>query len=146
VAAFREATKGGIKVGNSSLGPGGRWDSQSNPNRASQVAKDSSSDKVDLVPWRRRRDDQSSPTQCEIEEQPCVSFMAPWQPGASGAKQIPAASTGVGIQLHLSCWGIEDIMQCSPTCGVGADQQSGGLLFPNDGSTWGDKQVASARA
>jgi Periplasmic binding protein len=83
VAAFREATKGGIKVGNSSHPVEVVVkDSQSNPNRAAQVAKDLIvQDKVDLV-LVASTPETTNPvsTQCEIEEQPCVSTMAPWQP------------------------------------------------------------------
>ena len=80
VAAFKAAMKGGLKIG-SRTHPVEVIvkDSQSNPNRAAQVAKDLIvQDKVDLM-LVASTPETTNPvsTQCEIEEQPCVSTMAP---------------------------------------------------------------------
>ncbi len=76
ITGFLEAVKGGVRVG-------GTWypvnvvvrDSQSNPNRAAEVAKDLIvSDKVDLM-LVASTPETTNPvsTQCEIEEVPCIS-------------------------------------------------------------------------
>jgi branched-chain amino acid transport system substrate-binding protein len=150
VAAFREATKGGIKVGNSSHPVEVVVkDSQSNPNRASQVAKDLIvQDKVDLV-LVASTPETTNPvsTQCEIEEQPCVSTMAPWQPWFIGRQANPGggppAWKGFNYTYHYF-WGIEDIIAVFTNMWsqVPTNKAVGGL-FPNDGdgNAWGDKQV-----
>ena len=150
VAAFREATKGGIKVGNSSHPVEVVVkDSQSNPNRASQVAKDLIvQDKVDLV-LVASTPETTNPvsTQCEIEEQPCVSTMAPWQPWFIGRQANPGggppAWKGFNYTYHYF-WGIEDIIKVFTNMWsqVPTNKAVGGL-FPNDGdgNAWGDKQV-----
>ena len=150
VAAFREATKGGIKVGNSSHPVEVVVkDSQSNPNRAAQVAKDLIvQDKVDLV-LVASTPETTNPvsTQCEIEEQPCVSTMAPWQPWFIGRQANPGggppAWKGFNYTYHYF-WGIEDIIAVFTNMWsqVPTNKAVGGL-FPNDGdgNAWGDKQV-----
>ena len=150
VAAFREATKGGIKVGNSTHPVEVVVkDSQSNPNRAAQVAKDLIvQDKVDLV-LVASTPETTNPvsTQCEIEEQPCVSTMAPWQPWFIGRQANPGggppAWKGFNYTYHYF-WGIEDIIAVFTNMWnqVPTNKAVGGL-FPNDGdgNAWGDKQV-----
>jgi branched-chain amino acid transport system substrate-binding protein len=150
VAAFREATKGGIKVGNSSHPVEVVVkDSQSNPNRAAQVAKDLIvQDKVDLV-LVASTPETTNPvsTQCEIEEQPCVSTMAPWQPWFIGRQANsgggPPAWKEFNYTYHYF-WGIEDIIAVFTNMWsqVPTNKAVGGL-FPNDGdgNAWGDKQV-----
>jgi branched-chain amino acid transport system substrate-binding protein len=150
VAAFREATKGGVKVGNSTRPVEVVVkDSQSNPNRAAQVAKDLIvQDKVDLV-LVASTPETTNPvsTQCEIEEQPCVSTMAPWQPWFIGRQANPGggppAWKGFNYTYHYF-WGIEDIIAVFTNMWsqVPTNKAVGGL-FPNDGdgNAWGDKQV-----
>jgi branched-chain amino acid transport system substrate-binding protein len=150
VAAFREATKGGIKVGNSTHPVEVVVkDSQSNPNRAAQVAKDLIVlDKVDLV-LVASTPETTNPvsTQCEIEEQPCVSTMAPWQPWFIGRQADPAGGPPAWKSFNYTYhyfWGIEDIIAVFTNMWsqVPTNQVVGGL-FPNDGdgNAWGDKQV-----
>jgi branched-chain amino acid transport system substrate-binding protein len=150
VAAFKAAMKGGLKIG-------GRThpvevivkDSQSNPNRAAQVAKDLIvQDKVDLM-LVASTPETTNPvsTQCEIEEQPCVSTMAPWQPWFIGRQANPAggppAWKGFNYTYHYF-WGLEDIIAVFTNMWnqVPTNKAVGGL-FPNDGdgNAWGDKQV-----
>ena len=74
-------------------------DSQSNPNRAAEVAKELIvRDKVDLM-LVASTPETTNPvsTQCEIEEVPCISTVAPWQPWFIGRQ--PAGVEAV--QPHL---------------------------------------------
>jgi branched-chain amino acid transport system substrate-binding protein len=80
---FREAVKGGLKIGSATRPVEVTVrDSQSNPNRAAEVAKELIvRDKVDLM-LVASTPETTNPvcTQCEIEEVACVSTKAPWQP------------------------------------------------------------------
>src|SRR3990170_8700651 len=80
---FKEATKNGLKVGNTARPIEVLLkDSQSNPNRAAEVAKELIvRDKIDLM-LVGNTPETTNPvaTQCEIEEVACVSSLAPWQP------------------------------------------------------------------
>src|SRR6478609_9224831 len=85
LAAFAEADNfiiGNFKIGNATVPVEVVVkDSQSNPNRAAQVAKDLIvQDKVDLL-LVGSTPETTNPvsTQCEIEEVPCISSLAPWQ-------------------------------------------------------------------
>ena len=93
IADFKEATKAGIKLGNATVPVEVVVkDSQSNPNRAAQVAKDLIvQDKIDLM-LVASTPETTNPvsTQCEIEEVPCISTMAPWQPWFIGRQADPA--------------------------------------------------------
>jgi branched-chain amino acid transport system substrate-binding protein len=89
---FRQATKAGLKVGNATRPiEVVLKDSQSNPNRAAQVAKDLIvQDKIDLM-LVGNTPETTNPvcTQCEIEEVACVSSLAPWQPWFIGQQANP---------------------------------------------------------
>jgi branched-chain amino acid transport system substrate-binding protein len=150
VAAFRESMKGGLKIGNRTYPVDVVVkDSQSNPNRAAQVAKDLIvQDKVDLI-LVASTPETTNPvsTQCEIEEQPCISTMAPWQPWFIGRQANPAggppAWKGFNWTYHYF-WGLEDIIAVFTNMwGQVPTNKSVGGLFPNDGdgNAWGDKQV-----
>ena len=80
---FREMVKGGLEIGNGTYAVEVVVkDSQSNPNRAAEVAKELIvDDKIDLM-LVASTPETTNPvsTQCEIEEMPCISTMAPWQP------------------------------------------------------------------
>jgi branched-chain amino acid transport system substrate-binding protein len=93
IANFKEATKGGIKLGNTTVPVEVVVkDSQSNPNRAAEVAKDLIvQDKIDLM-LVASTPETTNPvsTQCEIEEVPCISSVAPWQPWFIGRQTNPA--------------------------------------------------------
>ncbi len=75
LANFKEATRGGIKFGNATVPVEVVVkDSQSNPNRAAEVAKDLIvQDKIDLM-LVASTPETTNPvsTQCEIEETPCI--------------------------------------------------------------------------
>jgi branched-chain amino acid transport system substrate-binding protein len=118
-------------------------DSQSNPNRAGEVANDLIlKDKVALV-LTAGTPETANPVSdaCELNETPCVSSVVPWQPWFFGRKGDPAK--GFRYTYHLF-WGLEDVI-ANFTNGwksVQTNRKVGGL-FPNDGdgNAWGDKEL-----
>jgi branched-chain amino acid transport system substrate-binding protein len=147
---FKQATKAGLKVGNST-----RQievilkDSQSNPNRAAQVAKDLIvQDKVDLM-LVGNTPETTNPvcTQCEIEEVACVSSLAPWQPWFIGQQANPGGGPPAWKPFNYVYhyfWGLEDVIAVFTNMWAQLDTNKVvGALFPNDadGNAWGDKQV-----
>ncbi len=117
-------------------------DSQSNPNRAAEVAADLIlKDKVDLM-LVASTPETTNPVsdQCELNEVPCVSTVAPWQPWffARGGKP----ETGFKYTYHYF-WGLEDVIGVFTNMWdqVSTNKTVGGL-FPNDGdgNAWGDKE------
>jgi branched-chain amino acid transport system substrate-binding protein len=150
IASFKEATKGGIKLGNATVPVEVVVkDSQSNPNRAAEVAKDLIvQDKIDLM-LVASTPETTNPvsTQCEIEEVPCISSVAPWQPWFIGRQTNPAggppAWKGFDYTYHFF-WGLEDVIAVFTNMwSQVATNKSVGGLFPNDGdgNAWGDKVV-----
>jgi branched-chain amino acid transport system substrate-binding protein len=118
-------------------------DSQSNPNRAAEVAADLIlGEEVDIM-LAAATPDTTNPVadQCEINEVPCITTDAPWQPYFFGRGGNPAE--GFQSTFHFF-WGLEDVI------GVfldiwgqsGAAKKVGGL-FPNDadGNAWGDAKL-----
>jgi len=150
IANFKQATKAGIKLGNATVPVEVIVkDSQSNPNRAAEVAKDLIvQDKIDLM-LVASTPETTNPvsTQCEIEEVPCISTVAPWQPWFIGRQADPAGGPPAWKPFNYTYhffWGLEDVIAVFtnmwsqlPT------NKSVGGLFPNDGdgNAWGDKQV-----
>ena len=118
-------------------------DSQSNPNRAGEVANDLIlKDKVALM-LTAGTPETANPVSdaCELNEVPCVSTVVPWQPWFFGRKGDPAK--GFNWTYHLF-WGLEDVIGAF-TSGwktVATNKKVGGL-FPNDGdgNAWGDKEL-----
>jgi branched-chain amino acid transport system substrate-binding protein len=144
LAQVRETFKGGVKVA-------GRTmpveivvkDSQSNPNRAAEVAADLiNNDQVDLM-LVASTPETTNPVsdQCEVNEVPCISSVAPWQPWffARGGKP----ETGFKYTYHFF-WGLEDVIAVYTNMWkeLATDKVVGGL-FPNDGdgNAWGDKKL-----
>jgi branched-chain amino acid transport system substrate-binding protein len=117
-------------------------DSQSNPNRAGEVANDLLlRDKVQLV-LTAGTPETANPVSdaCELNEVPCISSVVPWQPWFFGRKGDPAK--GFNWTYHFF-WGLEDVI-ANFTNGwksVQTNKKVGGL-FPNDGdgNAWGDKE------
>jgi branched-chain amino acid transport system substrate-binding protein len=155
LAPFGEADKwviGGIAAGlKEGLTIGGRKhavsvvlkDSQSNPNRAGEVANDLIlKDKVDLV-LVSSTPETTNPVSdaCELNEVPCVSTVAPWQPWFFGRKGSP--DKGFQWTYHFF-WGLEDVIAVFTNLWdqVPTNKKVGGL-FPNDGdgNAWGDKEL-----
>jgi branched-chain amino acid transport system substrate-binding protein len=143
------ALKGGLTLGSQSYPVEiMSRDSQSNPNRAAEVAKDLIvKDKVDLMVVASTPETTNPvSTQCEIEEIPCISTVAPWQPYFIGRQANPAdPKTWKPFEstFHFF-WGLEDIISVYTNMwGQLQTNKSVGGLFPNDGdgNAWGDKVV-----
>ena len=107
-------------------------DSQSNSNRASEVASDLIlKDKVDLL-LAASTPDTTNPVadQAEVNETPCLTTVAPWQPYFFGRNGNPAK--GFKWTYHFF-WGLEDVIASFLTLwnSVETNRVVGGL-FPND--------------
>ena len=118
-------------------------DSQSNPNRAAEVAAELIlSDEVDII-TAAATPDTTNPVadQAEINEVPCVTTDAPWQPYFFGRGGNPAE--GFRYTYHFF-WGLEDIIANFTGLwnDAGVAKKVGGL-FPNDadGNAWGDAKL-----
>ena len=84
-------------------------DSQSNPNRAGEVANDLIlKDKVDIM-LVSGTPETANPVSdaCEVNEMPCVSTVVPWQPWFFGRKGDP--KKGFNYTYHFF-WGLEDVI------------------------------------
>ncbi|MBB5754916.1 ABC transporter substrate-binding protein [Prosthecomicrobium pneumaticum] len=120
-------------------------DSQSNPNRAAEVAKELIvDDEIDLM-LVGSTPENTNPvaTTCEAEGVPVVSTMAPWQPwfiGQQGNPGDPGSWKPFDFAFHYF-WGLEDIIATYTSMWkqLGTGGKVGGL-FPNDadGNAWGD--------
>ncbi len=118
-------------------------DSQSNPNRAAEVANDLIlKDKIDLMVVTSTPETTNPVSDaCELNEVPCLSTMAPWQPWFFGRKGDPAK--GFNWTYHFF-WGLEDVIAVFSNLwkSVATNKKVGGL-FPNDsdGNAWGDAKL-----
>ena len=150
IASFLETVKGGVKVGGATLPVEVTVkDSQSDPNRAAQVAKELIvGNKIDLM-LVASTPETTNPvsTQCEIEEVPCISTVAPWQPYFIGRQANPGGGPPAWKPFNYTYhffWGLEDVIAVFTTMWgqLKTDKVVGGL-FPNDGdgNAWGSKQV-----
>ncbi|MEJ0011660.1 MAG: ABC transporter substrate-binding protein [Bauldia sp.] len=163
LAPFAEADKYVIDtmtklIGGGIKGAGGNLpieivvkDSQSDPNRAAEVAKSLIvDDGVNLVVVASTPETTNPvSTVCEAEEVPCISTMAPWQPWFIGRQANPGdpkSWTPFKSTYHYF-WGLEDIIAVFSAMWSQLDtnKQVGGL-FPNDGdgNAWGDPNVGIA--
>ncbi len=146
---MKSAFKGGLTIG------GKKYDvqillkdSQSNPNRAGEVANDLIlKDKVSLM-LTAGTPETANPVSdaCELNETPCISSVVPWQPWFFGRKGDPAK--GFNYTYHVF-WGLEDVI-ANFTNGwnsVQTNKKVGGL-FPNDGdgNAWGDPNLGFPEA
>ena len=115
-------------------------DSQSSPNRAAAVASDLIlRNKVDLM-LVSSTPETTNPVsdQCELNQVPCISTVAPWQPWFFTRGGKP--DVGFDWTYHFF-WGLEDIIAVftSMWSSVPTNKVVGGL-WPNDGdgNAWGD--------
>ena len=118
-------------------------DSQSNPNRAAEVAADLIlRDEVDII-VAASTPDTTNPVsdQAEINEVPCITTDCPWQPYFFGRGGVPGE--GFRSTYHFF-WGLEDVIAAFLDMwdGAGVAKNVGGL-FPNDadGNAWGDPEL-----
>jgi len=149
ISGFLNTVKAGLKIGSATYPVEvAVKDSQSNPNRAAEVAKELIvSDKVDLM-LVASTPETTNPvsTQCEIEEVPCISTVAPWQPYFIGRQSNPADPPSwkpFNYTYHFF-WGLEDVIAVFTNMwGQLKTDKSVGGLFPNDGdgNAWGDTHV-----
>jgi len=117
-------------------------DSQSNPNRAATVAADLIlKDQVNIM-CVGNTPETTNPVgdQCEANEVPCVSSLAPWQPWFFTRGGKP--DKGFKWTYHFF-WGLEDIIAVFLNMWDKLEtNKTVAGLFPNDGdgNAWGDKQ------
>ncbi len=123
-------------------------DSQSNPNRAADVAGELIvDDEIDLM-LVASTPETTNPvaSTCEAEEVPCISTVAPWQPwfiGQQGNPGDPASWEPFYYAYHFF-WGLEDVISVfTAMWGQLETNKQVGALFPNDGdgNAWGDPNV-----
>ncbi len=118
-------------------------DSQSSPNRAAEVANDLIlKDKVDLMVATSAPETVNPVSDaCELNEVPCITTIAPWQPWFFGRKGDPAK--GFNWTYHFF-WGLEEVIAVYTNLwkSVPTNKKVGGL-FPNDsdGNAWGDARL-----
>ena len=149
IKGFLDTVKGGLKLGGKNVEVEVVVkDSQSNPNRAAEVAKELIvGDEVAMM-LVASTPETTNPvsTQCEIEGVPCISTVAPWQPYFIGRQQNPGDPKSwkpFESTFHFF-WGLEDIIAVYTNMwGQVSTNKSVGGLFPNDGdgNAWGDKVV-----
>jgi len=118
-------------------------DSQSNPNRASEVASELIlSDEVDIIVAASTPDTVNPVAdQAELNEVPCVTTDCPWQPYFFGRGGNPAE--GFKHTYHFF-WGLEDVIAAFlDMWGSTSVAKKVGGLFPNDadGNAWGDAEL-----
>jgi branched-chain amino acid transport system substrate-binding protein len=120
-------------------------DSQSNPNRAAEVAKSLIVDDEIHLMLVGSTPENTNPvaTTCEAEGMPVISTTAPWQPwfiGQQGNPGDPASWKPFDFAFHYF-WGLEDIIAVYTGMWKQLDTNGKvGGLFPNDadGNAWGD--------
>lgn len=118
-------------------------DSQSNPNRAADVAAELILDDEVQLMVVSSTPETTNPVsdQCEINGVPCISTVAPWQPWFFGRGGSP--ETGYEYTYHFF-WGLEDVIGNFTSMWNQLDtNKSVGGLFPNDsdGNAWGDPEL-----
>lgn len=126
-------------------------DSQSNPNRAAEAAKELIvNDEIDMM-IVASTPETTNPvaTTCEAEGVPCLSTKAPWQPwfiGQQGNPGDPGSWQPFNYAFHYF-WGLEDVIAVFTNMWnqLETNKVVGGL-FPNDadGNAWGDPNVGVA--
>ena len=115
-------------------------DSQSNPNRAAEVAAELIlKDEVDII-TAASTPDTTNPVadQAEVNEVPCITTDCPWQPYFFGRNGDPAK--GFDWTYHFF-WGLEDVIAAFLALWKQPNvAKVVGGLFPNDadGNAWGD--------
>ncbi len=118
-------------------------DSQSNPNRAAEVAADLMlGDEVDII-VAASTPDTTNPVadQAEVNEVPCITTDCPWQPYFFGRNGVP----GEGFEnTYHFFWGLEDVIAAFlDMWGKSGVSKTVGGLFPNDadGNAWGHPEL-----
>lgn len=119
-------------------------DTQSNSNRAAEVTVELiERDGVDLV-ISTGAADTTNPVadQCELNEIPCVTSVAPWQAYFFGRNGAP--ETGFDFSYHFF-WGLEDVIAnfLAMWSAAGITSKNIACLFPNDadGNAWAHPEL-----
>lgn len=118
-------------------------DSQSNPNRAAEVAAELiNGDKVDVI-TAIAAPETTNPVadQAEANEIPCITTNCPWQPYFFGRNGDP--KKGFDWTYHFF-WGLEDVIAAFLAMwGKVPTNKAVGGIFPNDadGNAWGDQKL-----
>jgi len=118
-------------------------DSQSNPNRAAEVAGELIlQDNIDLMVVDATPDN-TNPVcdQCELNGVPCLSTGVPWEPWFFGRGGDPAR--GFQWTYHYD-WGVEDILEVFTAIWDQIEtNKKVGLFLANDGdgNAWGDPKI-----
>ena len=126
-------------------------DSQSNPNRAAEVAQELIVDDEINMMIVASTPETTNPvaTTCEAEGMPCLSTKAPWQPwfiGQQGDPTNPESWQPFNYAFHYF-WGLEDVIAVFTNMWNQLEtNKTVGGLFPNDadGNAWGDPNVGVA--
>ncbi|MEQ8306123.1 MAG: ABC transporter substrate-binding protein [Hoeflea sp.] len=126
-------------------------DSQSNPNRAADVAQELIIDDEINLMLVASTPETTNPvsTVCESEGVPTISTKAPWQPwfiGQQGNPGDPESWRPFDFTYHYF-WGLEDVIAVFTNMWNQLDtNKKVGGLFPNDadGNAWGDPNVGVA--
>ena len=147
IAGVEEALADGIEIGGTTYAVEILVrDTQSDPNRAAEVAADLILvDGVDLI-LVASTPETTNPVsdQCEAFQQPCISTMAPWQPWYFRSPEaLEPDFAGYQYAYHFF-WGLEDIIEVFLTMWDSQDTNKVvGGLWPNDGDglAWGDAQL-----
>lgn len=141
-AGINEAAKDGVQVGGKSYKLDIiAKDSQSDPNRAGEVASSLIlDDGIDLM-LVGNTPETTNPVadQCEANGMPCISSLAPWQPWFFRSSTADPAK-GYEWTYHFF-WGLEDIIGVFlDMWGTVSTDKVIGALYPNDGdgNAWGD--------
>jgi branched-chain amino acid transport system substrate-binding protein len=118
-------------------------DSQSNPNRAADVAAELILNEGVNLMVVSSTPETTNPVadQCEVNGIPCISTVAPWQPWFFTRGGKP--ETGFKYTYHFF-WGLEDVIGVyTEMWGKLTTNKSVGGLFPNDGdgNAWGDAEL-----
>ncbi len=144
LGGIRATLKDGLAVGGTSYAVEIiEKDSQSNPNRAAEVASELIlGDEVDVVVVSSTPETANPVSdQCELNEVPCISTVVPWQPWFFTRGGDPAV--GFDWTWHFF-WGLEDIIAVfTDMWGQIETNRVVGGLFPNDGdgNAWGDPKL-----
>jgi branched-chain amino acid transport system substrate-binding protein len=145
LAGIREQLADGLRVA------GGSYsveiiteDSQSDPNRAAEVAQSLISDEQVNLMAVGNTPETTNPVadQCEANGVPCLSSLAPWQPWFFRSDQADPEA-GYDWTYHFF-WGLEDIIAVFLDMWAQVEtNQTVGALWPNDGDglAWGDAEL-----
>jgi branched-chain amino acid transport system substrate-binding protein len=121
-------------------------DSQSDPNRAAEVANELIlDDGVDLIVVASTPETTNPVTDaCEANGVPCISSVAPWQPWLFRDPNVPPPDTQPLEWSYHFFWGLEDIISVfSDMWSQVENNQTVGFLMPNDGDglAWSSQEV-----